>query len=84
MEARGKYEFNATADDELSFRKGDILKVSSSFFLFFRVDPPYELLFMFDLFVSQILSPQDDWYKAEMNGLEGFVPQNYIEIQTPR
>lgn len=39
---------------------------------------------MFDLFVSQILSPQDDWYKAEMNGHEGFVPQNYIEIQTPR
>ncbi|XP_076607663.1 GRB2-related adapter protein 2a [Chaetodon auriga] len=57
MEARGKYDFAATADDELSFKKGDILK---------------------------ILSPQDDWYKAEMNGLEGFVPQNYIEMQTPR
>ncbi|KAK1877024.1 GRB2-related adaptor protein 2 [Dissostichus eleginoides] len=57
MEARGKYDFAATADDELSFKKGDILKV---------------------------LSPQDDWYKAEMNGLEGFVPQNYIEMQTPR
>ncbi|KAG8006505.1 GRB2-related adaptor protein 2 [Nibea albiflora] len=57
MEARGKYDFNATADDELSFRKGDILK---------------------------ILSPQDEWYKAEMNGQEGFVPQNYIDIQTPR
>ena len=28
MEARGKYDFNATAADELSFRKGDILKVS--------------------------------------------------------
>lgn len=28
MEARGKFDFNATADDELSFRKGDILKVS--------------------------------------------------------
>nr|XP_046270534.1 GRB2-related adapter protein 2a [Scatophagus argus]XP_046270535.1 GRB2-related adapter protein 2a [Scatophagus argus]XP_046270536.1 GRB2-related adapter protein 2a [Scatophagus argus] len=57
MEARGKYEFNASADDELSFKKGDILK---------------------------ILSPQDDWYKAEMNGQEGFVPQNYIEMQAPR
>lgn len=32
----------------------------------------------------QILSPQDEWYKAEMNGHEGFVPQNYIEMQTPR
>ncbi|XP_053194257.1 GRB2-related adapter protein 2a [Scomber japonicus] len=57
MEARGKYDFNATAADELSFRKGDILK---------------------------IISPQDDWYKAEMNGAEGFVPQNYIEMQSPR
>ncbi|XP_034749251.1 GRB2-related adapter protein 2a [Etheostoma cragini] len=57
MEARGKYDFSATADDELSFRKGDILK---------------------------ILSPQDEWYKAEMNGEEGFVPQNYIEMHTPR
>lgn len=57
MEARGKYDFTATAGDELSFKKGDILK---------------------------ILSPQDEWFKAEMNGQEGFVPQNYIEIQTPR
>jgi len=27
MEARGKYDFNGQAEDELSFRKGDILKV---------------------------------------------------------
>ncbi|XP_029294491.1 GRB2-related adapter protein 2a [Cottoperca gobio] len=57
MEARGKYDFAATADDELSFRKSDVLK---------------------------ILSPQDEWYKAEMNGQEGYIPQNYIEMQTPR
>uniref|UniRef100_H3D112 Osteoclast-stimulating factor 1 n=1 Tax=Tetraodon nigroviridis TaxID=99883 RepID=H3D112_TETNG len=57
MEAQGKYDFMATGDTELSFRKGDILK---------------------------ILSPEDDWFKAEMNGQEGYVPQNYIEIQTPR
>lgn len=57
MEAKGKYDFNATDEDELSFRKGDILK---------------------------ILSRQDEWYKAEMNGHEGFVPQNYIEVNTPR
>ncbi|KAK6311979.1 hypothetical protein J4Q44_G00176430 [Coregonus suidteri] len=56
MEARGMYEFNATAEDELSFRKGDILK---------------------------ILGNQDEWFKAELHGLEGFVPQNYIERQTP-
>ena len=27
MEATAKHEFNATAEDELSFSKGDILKV---------------------------------------------------------
>ncbi|XP_075999057.1 GRB2-related adapter protein 2a [Genypterus blacodes] len=57
MEARGKYEFNATAQDELSFKKGDILK---------------------------ILSSQDEWFKAEMNGQEGYIPQNYVEMQNPR
>ncbi|KAM4530840.1 GRB2-related adapter protein 2a [Odontesthes bonariensis] len=56
MEARGKYDFSATADDELSFRKGDILKV---------------------------ISLEDDWCKSEMNGQEGFVPKNYIDMQTP-
>lgn len=28
MEATAKHEFNATADDELSFRKNQVLKVS--------------------------------------------------------
>ncbi|KAM4597790.1 GRB2-related adapter protein 2a [Polymixia lowei] len=57
MEARGKYDFNATDTDELSFKKGDVLKV---------------------------LGSQDDWYKAEIHGHEGYVPQNYVELQTPR
>lgn len=56
MEARGKFDFSATAEDELSFRKGDILK---------------------------ILGTQDDWFKAEMHGHEGFVPKNYVDRQTP-
>ncbi|XP_055050078.2 GRB2-related adapter protein 2a [Misgurnus anguillicaudatus] len=56
MEARGKYDFNGTAEDELSFRKGDILK---------------------------ILGSQDDWFKAELHGHEGFIPKNYVDRQTP-
>lgn len=56
MEARGLYDFNGTAEDELSFRKGDTLK---------------------------ILGSQDDWYKAEMHGHEGFVPKNYVDRPTP-
>ncbi|KAG7460114.1 hypothetical protein MATL_G00217790 [Megalops atlanticus] len=56
MEATGKYDFNATEEDELSFRKGDILK---------------------------ILGTNDDWYKAELHGHEGFVPKNYIDRYIP-
>ncbi|XP_062918892.1 GRB2-related adapter protein 2a isoform X2 [Mobula hypostoma] len=30
-----------------------------------------------------VLSTEDDWYKAELHGREGFVPKNYIEINMP-
>lgn len=33
MEAIAKYDFKATADDELSFKRGEILKVSDNWFL---------------------------------------------------
>ncbi|XP_076147564.1 GRB2-related adapter protein 2b isoform X1 [Alosa pseudoharengus] len=56
MEATGKFDFSATAEDELSFRKGDTLK---------------------------ILGTNDDWFKAEMHGHEGFVPKNYLSIDLP-
>lgn len=32
MEAIAKHDFNATADDELSFRKGEVLKVFLTLF----------------------------------------------------
>ncbi|KAJ8363210.1 hypothetical protein SKAU_G00120410 [Synaphobranchus kaupii] len=56
MEATGKYDFTATAEDELSFRNGDVLK---------------------------ILGTNDDWFKAELNGHDGFVPRNYINVRFP-
>ncbi|KAG7491454.1 hypothetical protein MATL_G00003890 [Megalops atlanticus] len=56
MEATGKFDFTATAEDELSFRKGDVLK---------------------------ILGTNDDWFKAELLGHEGFVPRNYINVRFP-
>uniref|UniRef100_A0A3B4UEG5 Osteoclast-stimulating factor 1 n=1 Tax=Seriola dumerili TaxID=41447 RepID=A0A3B4UEG5_SERDU len=56
MEAAAKYDFEATADDELSFRKGEKLK---------------------------ILQTTGNWYKAELNGAEGFVPRNFISIHLP-
>jgi len=56
MEAVAKHDFNATADDELSFRKNDVLKV---------------------------LNMEDDmnWYRAELDGKEGLIPSNYIEMK---
>uniref|UniRef100_A0A7N9DB93 Growth factor receptor-bound protein 2 n=1 Tax=Macaca fascicularis TaxID=9541 RepID=A0A7N9DB93_MACFA len=58
MEAIAKYDFKATADDELSFKRGDILKV-------------------------KVLNEECDqnWYKAELNGKDGFIPKNYIEMK---
>ncbi|XP_067875901.1 GRB2-related adaptor protein 2-like isoform X2 [Heterodontus francisci] len=31
----------------------------------------------------KVLSTEDDWYKAELYGHEGFVPKNYIELKVP-
>ncbi|XP_044044871.1 GRB2-related adapter protein 2b isoform X2 [Siniperca chuatsi] len=56
MEATAKYDFEATAQDELSFRKEERLK---------------------------ILQTTGNWYKAELNEVEGFVPKNYINIHLP-
>uniref|UniRef100_A0A8C4DUS9 Osteoclast-stimulating factor 1 n=1 Tax=Dicentrarchus labrax TaxID=13489 RepID=A0A8C4DUS9_DICLA len=56
MEATAKYDYKATADDELSFKKGEQLK---------------------------ILQTSGNWYKAELNGVEGFVPQNFINMHLP-
>lgn len=57
MEAIAKHDFNATAEDELSFRKGQILKV---------------------------LNMEDDmnWFRAELDGREGLIPSNYIEMKS--
>jgi growth factor receptor-binding protein 2 len=56
MEAVAKHEFNATADDELSFKRSQVLK---------------------------ILNMEDDmnWYRAELDGKEGLIPSNYIEMK---
>ncbi|XP_038568681.1 GRB2-related adapter protein 2b [Micropterus salmoides] len=56
MEATAKYDFEATAQDELSFRKAARLK---------------------------ILQTTGNWYRAELNGVEGFVPKNFINIHLP-
>lgn len=56
MEAVAKHDFNASAQDELSFKRGDILKIIN------MVD-------------------DDCWYKAELNGHEGLIPCNYIEMK---
>uniref|UniRef100_A0A8C2PU75 Growth factor receptor bound protein 2 n=1 Tax=Cyprinus carpio TaxID=7962 RepID=A0A8C2PU75_CYPCA len=56
MEAIAKYDFKATADDELSFKRGEILKILNE-------------------------ECDQNWYKAELNGKEGFIPKNYIEMK---
>jgi len=49
MEAIAKYDFKATADDELSFKRGEILKVRQDYLycvlLFININP-HERVFM--------------------------------------
>ncbi|KAK9872189.1 hypothetical protein WA026_016242 [Henosepilachna vigintioctopunctata] len=59
MEAVAKYDFNATAHDELSFKKTQILKILS-------------------------MEVEKSWYLAELNGREGMIPSNYIEMKYHR
>uniref|UniRef100_A0A5S6QHG0 Sex muscle abnormal protein 5 n=1 Tax=Trichuris muris TaxID=70415 RepID=A0A5S6QHG0_TRIMR len=59
MEAEAEHDFQATASDELSFKKGNILKVLNK-----DEDP--------------------NWYKAELDGREGYVPSNYIKMRDHR
>lgn len=35
------------------------------------------------LFYTQVLNEECDqnWYKAELNGKDGFIPKNYIEMK---
>ncbi|KAF6036275.1 drk [Bugula neritina] len=56
MEAVAKHDFNATADDELSFQKNDLVKVLD-------------------------MEEDRNWYKAEKEGREGFIPANYIKMK---
>ncbi|XP_006816331.1 growth factor receptor-bound protein 2-like [Saccoglossus kowalevskii] len=56
MEALAKFDFTASADDELSFKRGDILKVLN-------------------------IDYDANWYKAELDGREGFIPKNYITMR---
>ncbi|CAB4002121.1 growth factor receptor-bound 2 [Paramuricea clavata] len=56
MEAVAKFQFKATADDELSFEKGSIVKVLNT-------------------------ENDENWYKAEVNGRDGFIPATYIEMR---
>lgn len=39
MEAIAKYDFKATADDELSFKRGEVLKVSHDYLMCVNIDP---------------------------------------------
>ncbi|KAM4652021.1 GRB2-related adapter protein-like [Discoglossus pictus] len=57
MEVLALYDFTASGEDELSFKKGDVLKV---------------------------LGIDDNWYKAELQGCEGYVPKNYVDAHFPR
>lgn len=56
MEAEAEHDFQATADDELSFKRSQTLKIINK-----DEDP--------------------NWFRAELDGKEGYVPSNYIRMK---
>ncbi|XP_011677582.1 growth factor receptor-bound protein 2 isoform X3 [Strongylocentrotus purpuratus] len=55
-EADALRDFNGTKDDELPFKKGDMLKILDR------------------------SEHNQDWYKAERSGKEGFIPAKYVRV----
>lgn len=88
MEAIAKHDFSATADDELSFKKNQVLKVSftcNKHNLKVCGDVCWQVFSrMCDKL--QILNMEDDmnWYRAELDGKEGLIPSNYIQMKNHR
>lgn len=72
MEAVAEHDFQAGSPDELSFKRGNVLKVQ----------PTISQYSQHDHFVVQVLNKDEDphWYKAELDGNEGFIPSNYIRM----
>lgn len=87
MEAIAKHDFTATADDELSFKKNQVLKVSFSYFLcIWSGFVSNGDRFFLENLILQILNMEDDmnWYRAELDGREGLIPSNYIQMKSHR
>jgi hypothetical protein len=70
MEAIAEHDFNATESDELSFKRGQTLKVFITEITTFLIK------------IFKVLNKDEDphWYKAEVNGIEGLIPSNYIRM----
>lgn len=58
MEAIAKHDFNATAEDELSFRKGQVLKVCLEMMLFAKLPDHFDIYTLLSLFNFCILDPK--------------------------
>lgn len=83
MEAVAKHDFNATAEDELCFRKGNVLKVRT--LIASRNDRTRIIIDDSNRYrFAQVLNMEDDvnWYRAELDGREGLIPSNYIEMKS--
>ncbi|KAH0503961.1 GRB2-related adapter protein [Microtus ochrogaster] len=89
MESVALYSFQATESDELAFNKGDTLKglIQGSdlrkAWEQLQTAGPQQVAKRPCCSCLQILNMEDDqnWYKAELRGAEGFVPKNYIRVK---
>lgn len=79
MEAIAEYDFDAKGPDELSFKKGNVLKVCVCVSAFLRVNVWSNPLLFFQVFNME---DEDNWFHAELEGKEGLIPSTYIKIKT--
>lgn len=78
MEAVAKFSFIASQVDELSFEKGTVLNVSYRRFFFFQLSGV-----VLNGIHFQVLDKDEDknWYKAEQDDREGWIPNTYITMK---
>lgn len=79
MEAVAKFAFTASQVDELSFEKGSVLNVS---YWRFASNLAFCVTLLLNSIHIQVLDKDEDknWYKAEQDDREGWIPNTYIKM----
>lgn len=84
MEAVALFSFTASEADEISFQKGDIIKVGNKTRLcLYDCSVSSHGVMEACGFILQVIEMEEDssWLTAEIEGKRGFIPENYISLR---